>query len=196
MKLFKKQILRFYNDNTKTNQRFKQALQNNKYDEIFSIAHILKSSSGWIGAVQLSKIANNIEKTAKSQNQTILHEQIDLLSEELNMILNSIMKNNSKIKPPSSDNNNTNSAIQQNNQNNFIALIDQIIDSFNVDITTTLLLSKKLNNMIQDSELKEEYKIIYDYIELLELDKALEAIKIFRNQFNNIYSESNFNEYK
>ncbi len=183
IKLFKKQLLLFLSSNAEILKRIELARSINDLNEIQSIVHTTKSSSGWIGAEKLNKEADQLEKAIQKKDKEDISKKLELFCSELKFVLNSIKANTSKL-TPKIEQAETYILLETYKNKEFISLIDQIIKSFNIDITKTMSLSEELNEKIQNSEFYEEYCTFNDYIELLEVDKASDAIKKLRKKIS------------
>lgn len=75
-------------------ENIKKAIAENNYTEMHNAAHPLKSSSRYIGAMEVMKIAQEIEEAGKAGNadKSTLHNLIDRLEFEQNMVVQYINK--------------------------------------------------------------------------------------------------------
>jgi HPt (histidine-containing phosphotransfer) domain-containing protein len=75
-------------------ENIKKAIAENNYTEMHNAAHPLKSSSRYIGALEVMKIAQEIEEAGKAGNadKLTLHNLVDRLEFEQNMVVQYINK--------------------------------------------------------------------------------------------------------
>lgn len=161
----------FYKTNKKTATSLQTSFDEGNWDNLFRLAHTLKSSASYIGAYTLSKVSNDLEVAVKNK------QKIQLWLNKTNALVSDLIQKLNNIYDKLQE-----TTVEQTNTcefdfEAFKKAMNDLKMSLDSEDASSENISKQLYNLSQGTTYFDEFSTIHDLVSSFEFDEALNVLE-------------------